>query len=160
MLKSRVSPTRLTSMGFPPVSPGEVRFGIFEADLRAGELRRSGVKVRIQDLPFRALTVLLSRPGEVVSRDELRQTLWPEDVFVDFDQGISSAIRRLREALGDSADNPVFIETVERRGYRWIAPPHLPSEASRDKGEEEKGAKITAELPQMPIPSPLSSPWR
>src|SRR3984957_19332997 len=160
MLKSRVSPTRLTSMGFPPVSPGEVRFGIFEADLRAGELRRSGVKVRIQDLPFRALTVLLSRPGEVVSRDELRQTLWPEDVFVDFDQGISSAIRRLREALGDSADNPVFIETVERRGYRWIAPTHLPAEASRDKGEQEKEAKIGAEVPQLPISPPFSSPWR
>ena len=147
-------------MGFPPVSPGEVRFGIFEADLRAGELRRSGVKVRIQDLPFRALTVLLSRPGEVVSRDELRQSLWPEDVFVDFDQGISSAIRRLREALGDSADNPVFIETVERRGYRWIAPTHLPAEASRDKGEQEKEAKIGAEVPQLPISPPFSSPWR
>jgi len=143
-------------MGFPPVSPGEVRFGIFEADLRAGELRRSGIKVRIQDLPFRALTVLLSRPGEVVSRDELRQSLWPEGVFVDFDQGISSAIRRLREALGDSADNPVFIETVERRGYRWIAPTHLPAGDSREKDEEKKDAKIAAGLP----PVPISFPWR
>jgi DNA-binding winged helix-turn-helix (wHTH) protein/tetratricopeptide (TPR) repeat protein len=103
-------------------SPAVVRFGVFEADLRAGELRRSGVKVRIQDLPFRALAVLLSRPNEVVTREELRQALWPGDVFVDFDRGISSAIKRLRDALGDVADNPVFIETIERRGYRWIGP--------------------------------------
>ncbi len=99
-----------------------MRFGVFEADLRGGELRRSGVKVRIQDLPFRALVVLLSRPNEVVTREELRHALWPGDVFVDFDRGISSAIKRLRDAIGDSADNPVFIETMERRGYRWIGP--------------------------------------
>jgi len=99
-----------------------VRFGVFEADLRAGELRRSGGKVRIQDLPFRALALLLSRPHEVVTRDEFRQALWPGDVFVDFDHGISTAIKRLRDALGDSADNPIFVETIERRGYRWIGP--------------------------------------
>src|SRR6202140_4371036 len=106
---------------------GVVRFGVFEANLRAGELRRSGIKVRIQEMPFRALIVLLKRPGEVIGLEELRLALWPEGVFVDFDQGISSAIRRLRDALGDSADNPVFIETVERRGYRWIAPTHVPA---------------------------------
>src|SRR5258708_24907825 len=111
-------------MGVPQVSPAGIRFGVFEADIRAGELYKGGTKVRIQQLPFRALTLLLSRPGEVVSREDLRQALWPEDVFVDFDQGISSAMRRLRDALGDTADNPVFIETVERRGYRWIAPIH------------------------------------
>ena len=99
-----------------------VRFGVFEADLRAGDLRKKGVRVKIQDLPFRALGVLLSRPNEVVTREEFRQTLWPQDVFVDFDRGISSAIKRLRDALGDSPDNPIFIETVDRRGYRWIAP--------------------------------------
>ena len=103
-------------------SPTVVRFGVFEADLRAGELRRSGAKVRIQDLPFRAMALLLSRPHEVVTREELRQALWPGDVFVDFDRSISTAIKRLRDALGDSADNPVFIETIERRGYRWIGP--------------------------------------
>ena len=103
-------------------SPAVVRFGVFEADFRAGELYRSGVKVRVQDLPFRALTVLLSRPNEIVTREELRQELWPDDVFVDFDRGISSAIKRLRDALGDAADNPVFIETIERHGYRWIGP--------------------------------------
>jgi len=110
-----------------PQSSPVVRFGVFEADVRAGELRKNGVKVKIQDLPFRALRLLLSRPNEVLSREEFRQALWPEGVFVDFDHGISSAINRLRDALGDSADNPVFIETVERRGYRWIAPTHIPA---------------------------------
>ncbi len=109
-------------MASSPISTGVVRFGVFEADLRAGELRRNGVKVRLQDLPFRALTLLLAHPGIVVTREEIRQALWPPDVFVDFDQGISSAIMRLRDALGDSADNPIFIQTVERRGYRWIGP--------------------------------------
>jgi DNA-binding winged helix-turn-helix (wHTH) protein/tetratricopeptide (TPR) repeat protein len=103
-------------------TPAVVRFGVFEADFRAGELRRSGRQVRIQDLPFRALKVLLERPGEVISREELRAALWPPDVFVDFDRAISSAIKRLRDAMGDSAENPIFIETRERRGYRWIAP--------------------------------------
>jgi DNA-binding winged helix-turn-helix (wHTH) protein/TolB-like protein/tetratricopeptide (TPR) repeat protein len=101
-----------------------VLFGVFEADLRSEELRKSGVKVRIQDLPFRALKLLLSRPNEVITREEFRQALWPDDVFVDFDLGIRSAIKRLRDALGDSADNPIFVETVDRRGYRWIAPVH------------------------------------
>ncbi len=104
-----------------------MRFGVFEADLRSGELRKNGVKIKLQDLPFRALKLLLSQPNRVLSRDEFRQALWPEGVFVDFDHGISSAINRLRDALGDSADNPVFIETVERRGYRWIAPTHIPA---------------------------------
>jgi DNA-binding winged helix-turn-helix (wHTH) protein/Tfp pilus assembly protein PilF len=103
-----------------------VRFGVFEADLRSGELRREGIKVRLQDLPFRALTHFVTHPGVVIPREEFRQALWPADVFVDFDQGISSAIRRLRDALGDSADNPIFIQTIERRGYRWIAPLHFP----------------------------------
>lgn len=102
--------------------PSSVRFGVYEADLRSGELRRSGVKVHIQELPFRALAVLLSHPNEIVTREELRQALWPDDVFVDFDRAISSAIKRLRDALGDSADNPIFVETIERHGYRWIGP--------------------------------------
>src|SRR3979411_2986468 len=109
-------------MGSAQAPPPMVRFGLFEADLRAGELRRNGVKVRLQDLPFRALTLLLTRPGEVITREEFRQALWPSDIFVDFEQGISSAVMRLRDALRDSADNPIFIETIERRGYRWIGP--------------------------------------
>jgi DNA-binding winged helix-turn-helix (wHTH) protein/TolB-like protein len=104
------------------VSNTVVRFGAFEADLRHAEVRKNGVKVRIQDLPFRALSLLLSRPGEIVTREEFRQALWPDDVFVDFDLGIRSAIKRLRDALGDAAENPIFVETVDRRGYRWISP--------------------------------------
>ncbi|MBI3474979.1 MAG: winged helix-turn-helix domain-containing protein [Acidobacteria bacterium] len=109
-------------MGSLQVPPVLVRFGVFEADLRAGELRRNGVRVRLQDLPFRVLTLLVSRPGEVITREEFRQALWPPDVFVDFEQSISSAVMRLRDALNDSADNPIFIQTIERRGYRWIGP--------------------------------------
>ncbi len=109
-------------MGSVQAPPAIARFGVFEADLRAGELRRNGVRVRLQDLPFRALALLLTRPGEVITREEFRRALWPSDVFVDFEQGISSAVMRLRDALRDSVDNPVFIETIERRGYRWIGP--------------------------------------
>ena len=106
-----------------PLVPAQVvRFGMFEADLRSGELRRSGVKVKLQELPFKALKLLLSRPNEVLSREEFRKELWPDDVFVDFDRSITTAINRVRDALGDSAENPVFVETVGRRGYRWIAP--------------------------------------
>ena len=141
-------------MDFPQSVSGVVRFGVFEANLRAGELRRSGIKVRIQEMPFRALIVLLKRPGEVIGREELRLALWPEGVFVDFDQGISSAIRRLRDALGDSADNPVFIETVERRGYRWIAPMRLAEAVPQGNGGRKEEARTEAPLP------PRSSPWR
>jgi DNA-binding winged helix-turn-helix (wHTH) protein/cytochrome c-type biogenesis protein CcmH/NrfG len=109
-------------MGSAQTLPDLVRFGVFEADFRACELRRNGVKVRLQDLPFRALTLLLSRPGDVITHEEFRQTLWPEDVFVEFDRALRSAIKRLRDALGDNSDNPIFIETIERRGYRWIGP--------------------------------------
>jgi len=124
-----------SSWGIPPSKqmqpasqPREVvRFGVFEVDLRAGELRKNGIKVKIQDLPFRALKLMLSHPNEVLSREQFRQALWPDGVFVDFDHGISSAINRLRDALGDSANNPIFVETVERRGYRWIAPTHIPT---------------------------------
>ena len=116
-----------------PQPSGVIRFGVFEADILSGELRKNGVKVKIQDLPFRALKLMLSRPNEVLSREEFRQALWPEGIFVDFDHGISSAINRLRDALGDSADNPIFIETVERRGYRWIAPTHHPAPQSPPK---------------------------
>jgi DNA-binding winged helix-turn-helix (wHTH) protein/Tfp pilus assembly protein PilF len=137
--------------------PALVRFGVFEADLRAGELRRNGIKVRLQDLPFRALALLLSRPGEVITREEFRQALWPPNVFVDFEQGISSAVMRLRDALRDSADNPTFIETIERRGYRWIGPIHLPEpvpDISQDKESLEEPAPPVA--PSLP---PESSPW-
>jgi len=101
-------------------SRGAVRFGVFEVDLRVGELRKKGIKVKLQDQPFQILQVLLERSGEVVTREELRGRIWPADTFVDFDQGLNNAIKRLRESLSDSPDNPRFIETVPRHGYRFI----------------------------------------
>jgi eukaryotic-like serine/threonine-protein kinase len=103
-------------------SPAILRFGTFEVDMRAGELRKQGVRIKLQEQPFHVLTVLLQRPGEVVTREELRNQNWPADTFVDFDNSLNTAINKLREALGDSADNPRFIETLPRRGYRFIAP--------------------------------------
>lgn len=99
-----------------------IHFGTFEADLHAGELRRNGSKVKLQEQPFQVLTLLLERPGSVVSREELQKRLWAADTFVDFDHSLNAAIRRLRDALGDSAENPRFVETVARRGYRFVAP--------------------------------------
>jgi TolB-like protein len=99
---------------------GTVRFGVFEADFRAGELRKRGVKVRLQEQPLQILRLLLQHPGEVVTREELRQKIWPADTFVDFEQGLYNAVKRLRDALKDSADKPRFIETLSRHGYRFI----------------------------------------
>jgi DNA-binding winged helix-turn-helix (wHTH) protein/Tol biopolymer transport system component len=103
-------------------SSSTVRFGRFDVNLQSGELRHAGQKVKLQEQPFQVLATLLERPGEVVTRDELRSRLWPDDTFVDFDHGLNAAIKRLRDALGESADTPVFIETLARRGYRFIAP--------------------------------------
>jgi len=103
-------------------SPQIVRFGIFEADLRSGELRKNGTKVKLQQQPLQILLALLARPGEVVTREELRQQLWPADTFVDFEHSLNAAIKRLRDSLGESAEAPVYIETLPRRGYRFLAP--------------------------------------
>jgi TolB-like protein/DNA-binding winged helix-turn-helix (wHTH) protein/Flp pilus assembly protein TadD len=98
-----------------------VRFGVFELDSVTGDLRKSGVKLKLHDQPFQLLVMLLSRPGELVTREEIRNRLWPRDMFVDFDHGLNNAVARLREALGDSADSPRFVETLPRKGYRFIA---------------------------------------
>jgi len=98
------------------------RFATYEADPLTGELRKAGVRLRLPEQPFRVLIMLLERPGELVTREEIRQTLWPADTFVDFDHGLNTVINRLRETLGDSASNPRFIETLARRGYRFLAP--------------------------------------
>jgi Tol biopolymer transport system component/DNA-binding winged helix-turn-helix (wHTH) protein len=103
-------------------SPSVFRFGTFEVNARSGELRKQGVRIRIQEQPLRVLAVLLQQPFDVVTREELRAQIWPEDTFVDFDSSLNTAINRLREALGDSADNPRFIETLPRRGYRFLLP--------------------------------------
>lgn len=105
-----------------PSSGRSVRFGVFEVDLRSGELWKKGAKIRLQSQPFLLLITLLKRQGELVAREELRRTLWPEDTFVDFDHGLDTAVKKLRDVLGDSASNPRFVETVPRRGYRFIAP--------------------------------------
>ena len=97
-----------------------IRFGVFELDLRSRELRKQGVRVKLQEQPFQVLQVLLERPGEVVTREELRQRIWSSDTFVDFEGGMYNAVKKLREALGDTADTPRFIETLPRRGYRFI----------------------------------------
>ena len=96
-----------------------VRFGAFEVNLDTGELRHRGQKVKLQEQPFQVLVALLQRPGELVTREELRGKLWPADTFVDFDHGLNAAIKRLRDALGESAERPIFVETVARRGYRF-----------------------------------------
>jgi DNA-binding winged helix-turn-helix (wHTH) protein len=99
-----------------------LRFGVFEADLLARELYKRGTLVRVQDKPFQMLTALLEHPGEVVTREELRRRLWPDGTFVDFEKGLNTAAKKLRTTLGDSSDSPIFIETIPRRGYRFIAP--------------------------------------
>jgi DNA-binding winged helix-turn-helix (wHTH) protein/tetratricopeptide (TPR) repeat protein len=108
----------MTETGRSPV----LRFGIFEADCRTGELRRRGVRVRLHGRPFALLAALLERPGQLVTREELRQRLWADDTFVDFDHGLNNAVNRVRQALGDTAQAPRFVETLPRRGYRFIAP--------------------------------------
>src|SRR5437868_6998823 len=107
-------------MARPGSSNSNICFGRFAVDLRAGELRKEGRKIRLQEQPLQILALLLERQGEAVSREELRTKLWPTDTFVDFDHGVNSAVARLRGALQDSADSPKYIETVGRRGYRFI----------------------------------------
>ena len=111
-----------------------VRFGVFEVDLQTEELYKSGMRVKIQNQPFKVLTLLLERPGEIISRDEMQQRLWGSDqTTVDFDHSLGTAMNKLREALGDSADNPRFIETMARRGYRFIAPIRIDTETATPK---------------------------
>jgi len=108
-------------------APRLVRFGVYELNLHLGELRKSGARLNLQQQPLQLLSVLLERPGELVTREELRKRLWPDDTFVDFEHGLNAAVKRLRDTLGDSADSPRFVETVPRRGYRFIAPTNLPN---------------------------------
>src|SRR5690242_2706757 len=119
-----------------------VRFGQFEIDGHAVELRRDGVKIRLQEQPLQILQILLEHPGEVVSREDLRKRVWPTDTFVDFDHGINNAVKRLREALSDTAETPRYIETLPRRGYRFIG---------TLAGEKEKVNKQTQSLAVLPL---------
>jgi DNA-binding winged helix-turn-helix (wHTH) protein len=120
------------------VAPTVKRFGVFEADARTEELRKEGLCLRLPGQSFQVLLLLLENPGEMVTREVLRKKLWPEDTFVDFDHGLNAAVNRLREALGDSADRPKFIETLPRRGYRFIgAINHENGRASVGAGTEQ-----------------------
>jgi DNA-binding winged helix-turn-helix (wHTH) protein len=102
--------------------PRRFRFGVFEADASSGELRKQGIRIKLNVQPFQVLMMLLERPGEVLTRDEIARELWPEGTFVDYEHGVNSAVNRIRDALGDRARNPRFIETLARRGYRFVAP--------------------------------------
>jgi Tol biopolymer transport system component/DNA-binding winged helix-turn-helix (wHTH) protein len=115
-----------------------MHFGVFEVDLQAGELRKSGLRVKLQDQPFQILVLLLEHPGQVVTREQLQQRLWPADTFVDFEHGLNSAVKKLRLALGDDSDNPRFVETLPRRGYRLIVPV---------KDAVSSSTLVTAEVP-------------
>src|SRR5262245_14103143 len=121
-----------------------VRFAPFEVDLVAAELRKRGRKVPLQDQPFKVLALLLQRPGELVTREGLQRALWPGDTFGEFDEGLNKAIQKLRQALDDSPDNPRFIETLPRKGYRFIAP----VESFADK---ESSATLTARVRDNPV---------
>jgi cholera toxin transcriptional activator len=110
------------AMSHPSGESRLLRFGVFEVDLAAGELRKNGARLRLQDQPFQVLVALLENAGRVVTRDDLRQKIWPADTFVDFDHSLNTAINKIRDVLGDSASSPRFVETLARRGYRFIAP--------------------------------------
>ena len=145
---------------------GRLRFGVFELDLRAGELRKHGLRVRLQEQPFRVLAMLVEHPGEVVTREELKKRLWPADTFVDFDHGLNKAINKLREALGDSAENPRFVETVARRGYRFLVEVRPPDPALVRGPDAEAAPPPAAEAPEHAdaaahrvSPARLAPPW-
>src|SRR5580658_5945660 len=128
------------------------RFGIFEVDAATGELRRQGLRVKLNTQPFQVLLMLLERPGQLLTRDEISRELWPDGTFVDYEHGVNSAINRIREALGDTAASPRFLETLSRRGYRFIA-----SVQRLDSGagiESRKGLSASESQPSSASESP------
>jgi DNA-binding winged helix-turn-helix (wHTH) protein len=124
------------------------RFGVFEADVATGELRRKGLRVKLNTQPFQLLLMLLNRPGELVTREEIQRELWPHGTFVDFEHGVNSAVNRIREALGDTAANPRFLETLARRGYRFIAPVER-VERAKNLAADESSVTGKASLPPI-----------
>jgi Tol biopolymer transport system component/DNA-binding winged helix-turn-helix (wHTH) protein len=133
-------------MNDPAVNSKSLRFGLFELDLEARELRKSGLRIKLQEQPFQILAMLLERPGEIVTREELQKRLWPEDTFVDFDLSLNSAVKKLRQALSDDSENPRFIETLYRRGYRFIGPVNgrsLPSSATLGSAESVSAPPVS-----------------
>src|SRR3954462_10091278 len=132
----------------------KIRFGVFEADLRAGELRKFGIRIKLQSQPFKLLTILISRAGEIVTREELQRELWGSETVVNFDHSLGTAVNKVREALGDSAENPRYIETLAKRGYRFVAPVQVLD------APESAVAPIAMEatLPAITIPAIGSTP--
>src|ERR1700730_5391670 len=124
-----------------------IRFAVFEVDLESAELRKHGIKIKLQQKPFQILALLLERPGEVVTREELQRRLWASDVFVDFESGLNNAVKKLRAALGDSAETPRFVETVARHGYRFLATPqyanNLPTVSPAASPARDRAPRIT-----------------
>jgi len=143
-------------MAQPATNPRAVRFGLFELDLDGRELRKSGVRIKLQEQPFQILAMLLERPGVIVTREELQKKLWPGDTFVDFDLSLNSAVKKLRQALGDDSENPRFVETLYRRGYRFIAPVNGASDSDQIRLVEG------GPTPAAPAPIAASRPsiWR
>jgi len=136
--------------------PARLRFGVFEADEASGELRRRGIRIKLNAQPFQVLVLLLQHPGVVLTREEIARVLWPEGTFVDFEHGLNSAVNRIREALGDTVANPRFVETLARRGYRFIAP------VERIEAHEDSRPEPASAEPPVPAGSPrtylLASP--
>src|ERR1700687_3489491 len=149
-------------MGSPATVARILHFGVFEVDLKACELRKHGLRVKLPEQPFQVLVVLLEKPGEIVTREELRNRLWPGDTFVDFDHGLNNAVMRLREVLGDASENPRFVETIPRRGYRFIAPvvgSAFPESTTTDSEAESglvpiEAASLTVERAAVEATSP------
>jgi DNA-binding winged helix-turn-helix (wHTH) protein len=139
-------------------------FGIFEVDAQRSELRRGDATVKLREQSFRILVLLLERAGDIVTREELRQGLWPSDTYVDFDHSLNTAIMKLRDALGDSADKPLYIETIPKRGYRFVAPVSVPLDAQRPTTTSGPGSASAArDEARQPPHAPLeisSSPSR
>src|SRR6202044_291997 len=125
------------------VRDSKIRFGVFELDMRSGELRKAGIRISLQDQPLKVLNALVEQPGEVVTREELKRRIWPNDSFGDFDHAVNVAVAKLRAALGDSADVPRYVETLPRRGYRFIFPITLPT--ALDSGARSGEAQTEVE---------------
>jgi cholera toxin transcriptional activator len=146
-------------MAAAPNLPGTMyRFGTFEANPATGELWKKGVRLKVQEQPFQVLLALLERPGELVSREALQQRLWKDDTFVDFDHSLNTAVNKLRETLGDSAGNPRFIETLARRGYRFLAPVEVVAPAPAVGQPDEAMPTAEADVPEALAPTREVSP--
>ena len=140
-----------------PSPPRRYRFGAFEADGATGELRRQGIRIKLNAQPFQVLFLLLERPGELLTREEISRELWPNGTFVDYEHGVNSAVNRIREALGDTAGSPRFVETLARRGYRFVAPVErigLIEDLAAPASEAPAPVSVTSEATAVPVEEP------